>query len=66
MLKGLLLKESLADAAVLDRVTVTRTETWQVKEPAPYQPPVWTALSFEADESRAEEIAGAFSRALKP
>ena len=65
MLTGLLLKESLLDESVLGLVQLTKTETWNVSNAAPNQPQVWTALSFEADESLADEIAGAFSQALK-
>ena len=65
MLHGLLLLESLSDTNVLDLIHVTKTETWQVKNAAAYQPTVWTAISFEADESQADAIANAFSRALK-
>ncbi len=66
MLVGVILKESLEDLKVLDLVRVTRTETWQVRNAAPYQPPVWTALSFEADESQADELAQTMAGALKP
>ncbi len=65
MMQGLLLKESLADTNVLDLVRVTRTESWQVSNAAPYQPTVWTALSFETGDSQADAIAEALSRALK-
>jgi len=66
MLTGLLLKESLQNESVLDLVKITKTETWDVTNAAPNQPKVWTALSFEAEASRADEIAAAFSQALKP
>jgi hypothetical protein len=62
MMRGLLLLESLADTRVLDLIHVTRTETWQVKNAEPYQPPVWTAISFEADDRQGDAIANAFSR----
>jgi hypothetical protein len=65
MMRGLLLLESLADTRVLDHIHVTRTETWQVKNAEPYQPPVWTAISFEADDRQGEVITNAFSQALK-
>jgi len=65
MMHGLLLLESLSDTNVLDLIHVTKTETWQVKNAAAYQPTMWTAISFEADESQADAIANAFSRALK-
>jgi len=66
MMHGLLLLESLADTRVVDLIHVTRRETWQVKNAAPYQPSVWTAISFEAETAQGDVIASAFSRALKP
>jgi hypothetical protein len=65
MLKGLILKESLEDTRLLGRLTITRTETWQVGNAAEYQPSVWTAVSFEVDEGQAESIAEEISRSLK-
>ena len=66
MLKGLLLKESLNDLMVIDGLRITKTEIWQAGNAAPNQPPVWTALSFEADDSQADALAGKLSRAIKP
>jgi hypothetical protein len=65
-MKGLLLKESLADTNVLNLIHITRIESWQVTNAAPYQPDVWTALSFEADENQSDAIADKLSQALKP
>ena len=50
MLTGLLLQESLNDLNVLDRLRITKTETWDVANAADFQPTVWTAMSFEVDE----------------
>ncbi len=66
MLTGLLLKESLQDESVLNLVHITKTESWNAANAAPNQPKTWTAISFEADEDLADEIAAAFSRALQP
>jgi hypothetical protein len=65
-MKGLILKESLADDRVLELVRITKTETWQVRNAVAGQPPVWTALSFEAGDDQADVLAGELSRALKP
>lgn len=65
MMHGLLLQESLADTGVLDLIHVTRREIWQVKNAEPYQPLVWTAISFEADDRQGDVIVHAFSQALK-
>lgn len=66
MFTGLLLQESLTDLSVLDLLRITGTETWQVRNAAPGQPSVWTALSFEADEGQAQAIAARLSAILKP
>jgi hypothetical protein len=66
MLSGLLLKESLQDESVLGLIHITKTETWNAANAAPNQPKVWTAIRFEAEETRADELAVAFSHAIKP
>lgn len=63
---GLLLKESLADDQILGKLLITSSESWQVKNAAPSQPKVWTAMAFEVEDSQAEAIARALSQALKP
>lgn len=65
-MNGMLLRESLANLSVLDLLQVTRTESWQVQNAAPNQPPVWTANWFEADDEHADALAEALSQALKP
>jgi hypothetical protein len=66
MLSGLLLKESLQDESVLNLVHITKTELWNVTNAAPNQPKVWTAISFEAEDHLADELASAFSQAMRP
>jgi hypothetical protein len=64
-MKGLLVKESLADTRILDLLQVTKSESWQVSNAASYQPTVWTAISFETDASQSDAIADKLSHALK-
>ena len=64
MLKGLLLKESLKDERILNRVRVTATERWDIQNAAEFQPAVWTALSFEINEDQAASFCEELSRAL--
>jgi hypothetical protein len=66
MLTGLLLKESLTDLNVLVLLQITKTETWNVDNAADFQPKVWTAISFTADEDQAADIAEKLRCALKP
>ncbi|MBN2470508.1 MAG: hypothetical protein JXN59_07280 [Anaerolineae bacterium] len=63
---GLLLAESLQDRRVLESLHVTRTERWNVPHPADFQPPVWTALTYEGRSDLADLVAAQISRALKP
>ncbi len=64
--RGLLIKEGLKDESVLSTLQITRTELWEVKNAASFQPSTWTAMSFEGDAGQAEAVAEALSRALKP
>jgi len=64
--KGLLLLESLKDGGVLDLVKVTKTEVWDVGNAVDWQPERWTAVSFEGESNRADKVAEAISRAMKP
>jgi hypothetical protein len=63
---GLLLKESLKDESILNLVRVTQTEVWGVQNAEDWQPEQWTAILFEGESNRADEIAQALSRAMKP
>jgi hypothetical protein len=65
MFKGLLLLESLKDEGILDLVQVTKTEVWDVENAVDWQPERWTAISFEGESDRADEVAEAMSRAIK-
>ena len=66
MFQGLLLKESLSALSLLDSLTITKTETWQVGNAVPGQPTTWTAISFEAEDDQADLLAEMMSHALKP
>ena len=66
MFKGLLLLESLKDEGSLDLVRVTKSEVWDAQNAVDWQPKRWTAISFEGESGRADEVAEAMSRAIKP
>ena len=66
MLKGLLLKESLIQLDILSALKITSTETWNIQNPAPGQPALWTAIRFETEDSQADLMAEELSRFLKP
>ena len=66
MFEGLLLRESLKDEGVLDSVRVTKSEVWDVDNAEGEQPERWTAIWFEGESERADEVAQALSRAIKP
>lgn len=68
MLSGLLIKESLEHPEVLETlpIQITKTEVWTASNLAEYQPAVWIAMSFEAEENVADEVAEHLSHNLKP
>ena len=66
MLKGVIIKESLADEGVLDGLSVTGTKAVDIDNPAPDQPSVWNLIYFQVPEVGAGELAEKFSRSLKP
>ena len=63
---GLLLKEGLQDETVLQRLVVTNTEIWDAENAEGDQPKQWTAIYFEVDEEKVDEIAKLLSKTLKP
>lgn len=65
MLTGLLLQESLKELSVLDRLRITKTDKRDVMNAADFQPAVWTAISYEADDIHAAAAIGELSHALK-
>lgn len=64
--KGLLLKESLKNEDILNEIEITKIDTWNVSNTADYQPKVWTAIYFEGEGEKADEMAEKFSDSLKP
>ena len=65
---GYLLQESLADTTVLDKLTITTTETYPCPEnmKADYMADVWTGIAFEGKQEDAEKIEKMLSKAVKP
>lgn len=66
MLTGVVIAESLRADAQLDGrfIGITRVMRVAVEDTADGQPPVWTVIEFEADEARAEALAGQLAAAL--
>jgi hypothetical protein len=64
---GYLLQESLADTTVLEKLTITTTETYPCPEhmKADYMDDVWTGIAFEEEQEDAEKIAHMLSQAVK-
>ena len=65
-LRGVLLKESLADDSPLDRVQVMSTNLLRIDNIVPPQPRWWTEVFFEADADGADLILQRFSEQLRP
>lgn len=65
MFKGLLIKESLKDKSVLNRLVITKEESWDVDDAMPGQPAIWNVAWFEVKDENITEIAQTLSRALE-
>ncbi len=65
--KGLLLKEGLNDLSVLDLIKTTKEEKWNIPNErlANFQPKIWTAILFEGEGKKVEEIVEKLSKAIK-
>ena len=65
--RGYLLKESLQDKTVLDKLTITKTETYPCPEnmQAGYIDDFWTGIAFEGKQENADKIADMLSQAVK-
>ena len=62
---GALIVESLRVGATLTvPLRVRALSRFRVADATPEQPPVWTLLEFEADDTYADELASALSAAL--
>ena len=68
MLTGVIIAESLRTDAPLDGkfIRITRVTRVAVDGTTDGQPPVWTLLEFEAEEERAEALAGQLAAVLDP
>ncbi len=68
MIKGSVIGDSLRAGAELKPSGWRVTRIWRIDLSAtagPEQPPVWTAIEFEADDEQADALAEAFARTLK-
>lgn len=63
LLRGTIIKESLADEAILGRLKILDVQIWKSENHTPSQPAYWTAISFSADT---EGFPAALADALKP
>ncbi len=65
--QGYLLKESLDDKTVLEKLTITKIETYPCPENmrADYMDDFWTGIRFAGNVEEADEIAQILSKAVK-
>jgi hypothetical protein len=65
-IRGAILAESLRPGTVLEGhgLRVTRWSRYEVPGAAAYQPPVWTAIEFEAPQDNAAALAGDLAASL--
>jgi hypothetical protein len=66
MLTSMIIAESLRTEAQLDGrfINIARVTRVAIDRTTDGQPPVWTLLEFEADEEKAEALAGQLAAAL--
>ncbi len=57
MYRGVLIKESLVELSVLDRLHIVDTEIVDISSPADGQPAKWTVLTFEINDAQAAATA---------
>jgi hypothetical protein len=62
---GLLIKESLANPAAIDFLTVTNSETVYPNNATSDQSDIWTLISYQDNDSEAKTVAKLLSTALK-
>ena len=63
----MVIRESLEDVSVLDQLTVTRVETWDVSASAIVgQSKTWTATFIEGPDAEADEAGELLSAAMLP
>ncbi|OHD57562.1 MAG: hypothetical protein A2014_02895 [Spirochaetes bacterium GWF1_49_6] len=64
-ISGVVIKESLADLSVLEKIKTVRTEMWEHPESILY--PIWNGVFFEMDfqKKEIENLAEVFSVAMK-
>lgn len=65
MFHGLLIKESLRDTSILDRLTITKEERWDVENATEGQPAVWNVAWFDVEDDRIDATAQSLSEALE-
>ena len=65
MYKGIIIKESLDNLDILNKVHITKEESWDVENAAPDQSKVWSVAYFEVPESSADILATEFSKMIK-
>lgn len=51
MLEGTIIKESLSDDFILDKLSIKGVEIWKADNHTPLQPKYWTAIFFETKEA---------------
>ena len=65
MFKGLIIKESLNDLKILDKLKITKQEDWDVDNAVDYQSNKWTAIFIEGEDKGVKETVKEISKAIK-
>jgi hypothetical protein len=66
LLRGAIICESLKPGATLEGfdLRITRWSRYEISDPAPWQPSIWTLIEFEADAEGSDALAQRLSKSL--
>lgn len=65
MITGLLIKESLLSLNILEHVTITKEDRWDIDDAAEGQDSVWNIVYFEFEDSEIDNVTKEISESLK-
>ena len=65
MYEGLIIKESLKNESILERLDIIKTEVWDVDNASEDQPKQWHVSYFQVEENKIDDIAEQISKSLQ-
>lgn len=65
MYEGLIIRESLKNERILERLNIIKTEVWDVENATEDQPKQWNVSSFRVEDGNIDEITEYLSKSLQ-